>query len=68
MKSKSRTCAFATGLWDAGPSRQPSNPTLRRFPEIIAETMVARQSERATRVIDHDQESSMEIKKREGYF
>jgi sulfate adenylyltransferase subunit 2 len=36
--------------------------------EIIAETMVARQSERSTRVIDHDQDSSMEIKKREGYF
>jgi sulfate adenylyltransferase subunit 2 len=27
-----------------------------------------RVSERANRVIDHDQEGSMEIKKREGYF
>ena len=35
---------------------------------IIAEMMVARTSERATRVIDHDSEGSMENKKREGYF
>lgn len=35
---------------------------------IVAEMMVARTSERATRVIDHDTEGSMEIKKREGYF
>ena len=37
-------------------------------PKIIEEMMVARHSERITRVIDHDQESSMEQKKREGYF
>ena len=36
--------------------------------EIIKEMMVARHSERITRVIDHDQDSSMEQKKREGYF
>jgi len=36
--------------------------------EIIEEMMVARNSERITRIIDHDQESSMEQKKREGYF
>lgn len=36
--------------------------------EIIEEMMVIRQSERATRVIDHDAEASMETKKREGYF
>ncbi len=36
--------------------------------EIIAEAMVARHSERITRVIDHDQDGSMEQKKREGYF
>ena len=36
--------------------------------EIVAETMITRQSERTTRVIDHDQEASMETKKREGYF
>jgi sulfate adenylyltransferase subunit 2 len=30
--------------------------------------MTARISERSTRVIDHDTEGSMEIKKKEGYF
>jgi sulfate adenylyltransferase subunit 2 len=38
------------------------------IPEIIAELLSFRSSERANRVIDHDQEGSMEIKKREGYF
>jgi sulfate adenylyltransferase subunit 2 len=37
-------------------------------PKIIAELVSFRSSERANRVIDHDQEGSMEIKKREGYF
>ena len=36
--------------------------------DIIAEMMTARHSERITRIIDHDQEASMEQKKREGYF
>lgn len=36
--------------------------------EIIEEMMTVRTSERITRLIDHDQESSMEQKKREGYF
>jgi sulfate adenylyltransferase subunit 2 len=36
--------------------------------EIIEEMMVARTSERGTRVIDHDSDGSMEKKKREGYF
>lgn len=36
--------------------------------QIVGEMMVSRTSERATRVIDHDSESSMESKKREGYF
>jgi len=40
----------------------------RTVEEIIAEMMVTRQSERITRVIDHDAEGSMEQKKREGYF
>lgn len=38
------------------------------LPEIIEEMMAVRHSERITRVIDHDQDSSMEQKKREGYF
>ncbi len=36
--------------------------------DIIAEMMTVRISERSTRIIDHDQEGSMELKKREGYF
>lgn len=36
--------------------------------DIIRDTMIERNSERIDRVIDHDQESSMEIKKQEGYF
>jgi sulfate adenylyltransferase subunit 2 len=38
------------------------------IPDIIAEMVSFRTSERANRVIDHDQEGSMELKKREGYF
>ncbi|MDE3105279.1 MAG: sulfate adenylyltransferase subunit CysD [Acidobacteriota bacterium] len=38
------------------------------LPKIIAELISFRSSERANRVIDHDQDGSMEIKKREGYF
>ena len=38
------------------------------IPKIIEELVSFRRSERENRVIDHDQEGSMEIKKREGYF
>jgi sulfate adenylyltransferase subunit 2 len=38
------------------------------IPKIIAELVAVRQSERQNRVIDHDREGSMELKKREGYF
>jgi sulfate adenylyltransferase subunit 2 len=37
-------------------------------PEIIEEMLSFRRSERENRAIDHDEEGSMEIKKREGYF
>jgi sulfate adenylyltransferase subunit 2 len=36
--------------------------------EIVEELKGFHRSERANRVIDHDQEGSMELKKREGYF
>ena len=36
--------------------------------KIIEEMKLVRRSERENRVIDHDQEGSMEMKKREGYF
>ena len=42
--------------------------TAATVPEIIEELIAVRRSERQNRVIDHDQEGSMEIKKQEGYF
>lgn len=38
------------------------------LPKIAEELLSFRRSERENRIIDHDQEGSMEIKKREGYF
>jgi sulfate adenylyltransferase subunit 2 len=38
------------------------------LPKIIEELIGFRRSERENRVIDHDEEGSMETKKREGYF
>jgi sulfate adenylyltransferase subunit 2 len=38
------------------------------LPQIIEEMLVARNSERQGRMIDHDEAGSMEQKKREGYF
>ncbi len=37
-------------------------------PRIIEELVTMRRSERQNRVIDHDQDGSMEVKKQEGYF
>jgi sulfate adenylyltransferase subunit 2 len=42
--------------------------TADTVPKIIDELVSVRQSERQLRVIDHDQDGSMELKKREGYF
>jgi sulfate adenylyltransferase subunit 2 len=36
--------------------------------DIVAETLGARTSERAGRLIDQDETGSMEKKKKEGYF
>ena len=38
------------------------------LPQIIQEMLLAVRSEREGRVIDYDQQGSMELKKREGYF
>ena len=40
----------------------------RTLPDIVAETLAARTSERGDRLIDRDASSSMERKKKEGYF
>jgi sulfate adenylyltransferase subunit 2 len=37
-------------------------------PQIIEELLTTKRSERQNRVIDHDQDGSMELKKQEGYF
>jgi sulfate adenylyltransferase subunit 2 len=42
--------------------------TATTLPEIIQEMLLARHSERQGRLIDHDEDGSMEVKKREGYF
>ncbi|HLV66241.1 MAG TPA: sulfate adenylyltransferase subunit CysD [Polyangiaceae bacterium] len=44
----------------------PSSATT--LPEIIREMLLTKYSERQGRLIDHDEEASMEAKKREGYF
>jgi len=44
------------------------NSSARTVADIISELEATRYSERVTRVIDHDQDGSMEQKKREGYF
>jgi sulfate adenylyltransferase subunit 2 len=36
--------------------------------KIIEELLTFKRSERENRAIDHDEEGSMEVKKREGYF
>jgi sulfate adenylyltransferase subunit 2 len=38
------------------------------IPKIVEEMVSFRRSERENRAIDHDEEGSMELKKREGYF
>jgi sulfate adenylyltransferase subunit 2 len=42
--------------------------TADTVPKIIKELVATRSSERQLRVIDYDQDGSMEVKKREGYF
>ena len=42
--------------------------TADTIPKIIEELVATKHSERQLRVIDHDQDASMEMKKREGYF
>jgi sulfate adenylyltransferase subunit 2 len=42
--------------------------TADTVPKIIEEMVSFRRSERENRAIDHDEEGSMELKKREGYF
>jgi sulfate adenylyltransferase subunit 2 len=58
-RARSLGCTYCTG------TIRSEADTL---PAIIEELIQFRRSERENRIIDHDQEGSMEIKKREGYF
>lgn len=58
-RMRSLGCTYCTG------AIRSSADTL---PKIIEELVLFRKSERENRVIDHDREGSMELKKREGYF
>ncbi len=58
-RMRSLGCTFCTGA-----VRSEADTV----PKIIAELVGMRRSERENRIIDHDQEGSMELKKREGYF
>jgi len=58
-RMRSLGCTYCTGA---------IRSTASTVPEIIEELKRVRTSERQNRVIDHDQEGSMELKKREGYF
>ena len=58
-RMRSLGCTYCTG------AIRSSAATAR---EIVEELRGFRRSERENRVIDHDQEGSMELKKREGYF
>ena len=61
VKSRMRSlgCTYCTGAIASDAATMP---------EIINELVQFRRSERENRIIDHDQEGSMELKKREGYF
>ncbi len=59
-------CRFRT--LGCAPCTGAIRSTASSVPEIIAEMLSTDQSERGTRVIDHDSEGSMEQKKKEGYF
>jgi sulfate adenylyltransferase subunit 2 len=58
-RMRSLGCTYCTGA---------VRSTASNVSEIIEELRFVKKSERENRVIDHDQEGSMEQKKREGYF
>ena len=53
------------GCWPLTGAVESGADTIEK---IVEEMMTTTKSERTTRVIDFDQEASMEQKKREGYF
>lgn len=66
QKSELRKVRFRTlGCYPLTGAIESEADTLEK---IVEEMMVTKVSERTTRIIDFDQEASMEQKKREGYF
>ena len=66
LKSTGIRLKFRTlGCWPLTGAVESGAATIE---EIVEEMMTTTKSERTTRVIDFDQEGSMEQKKREGYF
>ncbi|XRX42754.1 MAG: sulfate adenylyltransferase subunit CysD [Buchnera aphidicola (Eriosoma harunire)] len=62
----SRMVRFRTlGCW---PLTSAIESHAQTVPEIIEEMSLLTTSERSNRIIDHDQQNSMELKKRQGYF
>jgi sulfate adenylyltransferase subunit 2 len=59
IRMRSLGCAPCTGAIESDADT---------LPKIIEELITFRRSERENRAIDHDEEGSMELKKREGYF
>ena len=59
IRMRSLGCAPCTGAIESDADSLPA---------IIEELITFRRSERENRAIDHDEEGSMEMKKREGYF
>jgi sulfate adenylyltransferase subunit 2 len=65
-KIRMRKVRFRTlGCWPLTGAVESDADTIEK---IVEEMMTTTKSERTTRVIDFDQDSSMEQKKREGYF
>ena len=66
QQPEQRLVRFRTlGCYPLTAATESSAATLE---EIVQEIMEARRSERSGRLIDHDEQASMERKKREGYF
>ena len=65
-KPQERVVRFRTlGCYPLSGAIESSATTI---PEVIREMLLAVVSERQGRLIDHDEDASMEMKKREGYF
>jgi len=65
---ENRRCDVPDALARCSPCTGAIHSEADTIEKIIDEMKLVRRSERENRVIDHDQEGSMEIKKREGYF